>query len=100
MSSIKPPPYIIDIREPDWWRKYTPAERKKAIKNSLNVIQAQKEAREATYTPEERQAVKEDEDKNSWERKAKEFQVDEFGRFVKMADVDGNTGEQQPIVFR
>ena len=67
---VKPPPYIIDIFEPDWWRKYTPAQRKKAKEdywnwwenNSLNEIQKQKEAREASYTPEQRQAVKEDED--------------------------------------
>ena len=106
--AIKPPSYIIDIFEADWWRIYTPAERKKAKEaywdwwqnNGQDAIQAQKEAREAAYTPEERQAVKEEEDKKSWERKAKQFQVDEFGRFVKMADIDGNTGEQQPIVFR
>ena len=42
-------------------------------------LQAEEEAREATYTPEVRQAIQRDEAKKTWEWEANKFEVDEFG---------------------
>ena len=57
---VKPPPGIIDIYAPDWWRGLNAEQRQKARMDYTawtntpgavqKAVQAEKEARETTYT--------------------------------------------------